>query len=61
MNFKLKTVVLFLKILTCFISHRTFGNLLLTSNGFTSHYVYIKDFNRLMFNKTKNKNKKYFL
>ena len=26
----------------------------------TSHNVYIKDFNRLMFNKTKNKNKKYF-
>ena len=25
-----------------------------------SHYVYIEDFNRLMFNKTKNKNKKYF-
>ena len=25
-----------------------------------SHYVYIKDFNRLMFNKTKNKNKKWF-
>ena len=25
-----------------------------------SHYVYIKDFNRLMFNKSKNKNKKYF-
>ena len=25
-----------------------------------SHYVYIKDFNRLMLNKTKNKNKKYF-
>ena len=24
------------------------------------HYVYIKEFNRLMFNKTKNKNKKYF-
>ena len=24
------------------------------------HYVYIKDFNRLRFNKTKNKNKKYF-
>ena len=34
--------------------------LLLISNNFTSHYVYIKDFNRLMFNKTKNKNKKYF-
>ena len=27
---------------------------------FTSHYVYIKDFKILMFNKTKNKNKKYF-
>ena len=35
-------------------------DLLLISNGFTSHYVYIKDFNRLMFNKTKNKNKKHF-
>ena len=35
-------------------------NLLLISNNFTSHYVYINDFNRLMFNKTKNKNKKYF-
>ena len=30
-------------------------DLLLISNGFTSHYVYINDFN-----KTKNKNKKYF-
>ena len=35
-------------------------DLLLISNKFTSHYVYIKDVNRLMFNKTKNKNKKYF-
>ena len=25
-----------------------------------SHYVYIKDFNRFMCNKTKHKNKKYF-
>ena len=25
-----------------------------------SHYVYIKDFSRFMFHKTKNKNKKYF-
>ena len=33
---------------------------LFISNDFTSHYVYIKDFNRLIFNKTKNKNKKYF-
>ena len=30
------------------------------SNDFTNHYVYIKDLNRLTFNKTKNKNKKYF-
>ena len=35
-------------------------DLLLLSNGFVSHYEYIKDFNRFMFNKTKNKNKKYF-
>ena len=34
-------------------------HLLLISNKFVSHYVYIKDFNRLMFNKTKTKNKKY--
>ena len=34
-------------------------DLLLISNKFTSHYVYIKDFNKLMFNKTKKKNKKY--
>ena len=33
--------------------------LLLTDDG-TSHYVYIKDFNRFMFHKTKNKNKKWF-
>ena len=33
---------------------------MLISSGFTSHYVYIKDANRLMFNKTKNKNKNYF-
>ena len=35
-------------------------DLLLISNDFTNHYVYIKDFNRLMFNKTENKNKEYF-
>ena len=29
-------------------------------NGDKSHYVYIKDFNRFMFHKTKNENKKYF-
>ena len=31
----------------------------LTDND-KSRYVYIKDFNRFMFNKTKNKNKKWF-
>ena len=31
-----------------------------TFDGDKSHYVYIKDFDRFMFHKTKNKNKKYF-
>ena len=35
-------------------------DLLLISDGNNSHYVYIKDFNRFMCNKTKNENKKYF-
>ena len=35
-------------------------DLLLMIDENKSHYVYIKDFNRLMFNKTKNKNKRYF-
>ena len=35
-------------------------DLLLLSDENKSHYVYIKDFNRFMYNKTKNKNKKYF-
>ena len=35
-------------------------DLLLISNQSKSHYVYIKDFDRFMFNKTKNKNKKFF-
>ena len=35
-------------------------DLLLISNENKSHYVYVKDFNRFMCNKTKNKNKKYF-
>ena len=46
-----------------FLSNKCFNDfldLLLISNDFTNHYVYIKDFNRLMFNKIKNKNKKYF-
>ena len=35
-------------------------DLLLISNEFKSHYVYHKDFDRFMFNKAKNKDKKYF-
>ena len=35
-------------------------NLLLLIDDDESHYVYIKDFNRFMFHKTKNKNKKWF-
>ena len=35
-------------------------DLLLLINKNKSHYVYIKDFDRFMFHKTKNKNKKYF-
>ena len=34
--------------------------LLLLIKDNKSHYVFIKDFNRFMFKKTKNKNKKYF-
>ena len=35
-------------------------NLLLIINGDKTHYVYIKNFDGFMFNKAKNKNKKYF-
>ena len=35
-------------------------DLLLISNGLVSHYVYIKNFERFMFNKTKHKNRKHF-
>ena len=46
-----------------YVSNEKFDNcmdLLLISSENKSHYVYIKDFNRFMCNKTKNKNKKYF-
>ena len=46
-----------------YISGKEFSDymdLLLIFDENKSHYVYIKDFNGLMFNKTKNKNKKYF-
>ena len=35
-------------------------NLLLLIDDDKSHYVYIKDFDRFMFHKTKNKNKNWF-
>ena len=35
-------------------------NVLLISNEETSHYVFIKDFSRLMFSRTKQKDKKHF-
>ena len=35
-------------------------DLLLIIDGDKSHYVYIKDFDRFMFHKTRNKNKTYF-
>ena len=45
------------------ISDQKFQNsidLLIISDKIKSHCVYIKDFNKFMFIKTKNKNKKYF-
>ena len=35
-------------------------NLILLINDDKSYYVYIKDFDRFMFHKTRNKNKKWF-
>ena len=46
-----------------YVSDQKFGDrmdLLLISDENKSHYVYIKDFNRFMCNKKKNKNKKIF-
>ena len=51
------------KVFSIYISDQKFEDsmdlLLLISND-KSHYVYIKGFNRSMFQKTKNKNKKWF-
>ena len=46
-----------------YLSNQKFNDnmdLLLISNEFKSHYVYIKNFDKFMFNKIKNRNKKYF-
>ena len=45
------------------VSDQKFENsahFLLVTDGDELHYVYINDFNRFMFHKTKNKNRKYF-
>ena len=45
------------------ISDQKFKNsmdLLIISDTIKSHYMYIKNLNKFMFNKTKSKNKKYF-
>ena len=46
-----------------YLSDKNFHNymdLLLITDENKSHYAYIKDFNRFMCNKTKNKTEKYF-
>ena len=46
-----------------YVSNVKFKNcmdLLMVTNKNKSHYLYIKDFNRFMCNKTKNKNKRHF-
>ena len=51
------------KVYPLYISKNNYINkcdLLLLSTNNTFHYVWIKDFNRFMFNKTKHKSKKYF-
>ena len=42
------------------ISNEQVLNVLLISNEEKSHYVFIKDFNRLMYSKTKHKDRKHF-
>ena len=51
------------KVYPIYVSKKTFNgclNLLMIHSGNRSHYVYIKDFNRLMFNKNGHKNEKWF-
>ena len=51
------------KVFLIYISGQKFEDsmdLLLLIDNDKSHYVCIKDFNRFMFHKTKNKNKKWF-
>ena len=50
-------------VIPIYVSDQKFENsvhFLLVTDGDELHYVYINDFNRFMFHKTKNKNRKYF-
>ena len=50
-------------VLQIYVSDQKFEDLmdfLLLIDDDKSHYAYIKDFNRFMFHRTKNKNKKWF-
>ena len=50
------------KVYPLYISKKSYGqtlNLLITDKD-KSHYVFIKDFNRLMFSRTKHKDKKHY-
>ena len=51
------------KVYPLYISEKSYNqalNLLLITEKGKSHYIFIKDFNRLLFSKTKHKNKKHF-
>ena len=51
------------KVYPLYISNKSYNqtlNLLLITGKGKSHYVFIKDFNKLMFSKTKHKDKKHF-
>ena len=60
---KLKDKSIFASAYPVYVSDQKFHNsmdLLLICDENKSHYVYINDFERNMYNKTKNKYKKYF-
>ena len=51
------------KVYPLYISKKSYNqtlNLLLITEKDKSHYVFIKDFNRLMFSRTKHKSKKHY-
>ena len=51
------------KVYALYISKKSYDqmlNLLLITEKDKSHYLFIKDFNKLMFSRTKHKNKKHY-